>query len=302
MAKRHTKEEKTALLLAAGFTVQVVCEGNNNPAQRWTTPDGRTGAIEFAWRELRTLQNVSRETRDADVSRETSGREFHTALVTQIRKAGDKLPNLLLETFHTYNVAYFDERLDVPCVLITNPASPRALGDYTSRDEHGIESRIRIRPSLTKMGLRYIEHVLLHEMVHAWCHEVEQSEERSYKGHGPVFTAKCNEISKHLGLDLVEVSVKGRHGKPDSARWPMSAFPTEEAAVKYYGNVPKQKTTSAKELGPKLSKAIESHKHTIDLDDALQAVFAALAERTDDPAELVQAIERQLSELEETSA
>lgn len=222
----------------------------------------------------------------ANVSRETSGRAIQRALNAHIETHGEKLPQLLLTTFRTYNERFFDNLLETPCVLVTNPASPRALGDYCARDEHGLESRIRIRPNLTKRGLRYLEHVLLHEMVHAWVWEIQRERERSYRGHGPLFTAKANEISKALDLDLLDVAPKGRHKKPDAAQWPMSAFETEEAAHNYYGWAPKERVKRKPEaLAVTLATAVKKHKRPLSREaiaDALDATLAALADATND--------------------
>ncbi len=113
-------------------------------------------------------------------------------------------------------------------ILVTQTRAPNALGDYVGRDAQGIESRIRIAPSTAKRGERFAIDVLLHEMIHAWQKEVllgedESAEENSYRGHGPRFAARCNEIGAKLGLK--PVGVKNRDGLPDCAYWPMNVRP-----------------------------------------------------------------------------
>lgn len=174
--------------------------------------------------------NVSRETRTAKkVPRETSKRAVHVALASTIEANGTRLTRAMMQAFQAFNAEHFEGKLGLPCVMLTSPASPRAFADYIGRDEHGIESRIRIRPTIAEnQGETFMLDVLLHEMVHAWVAEVcapnmtaeQLKTENTYKGHGPVFCEKCNAIGKTL--NLAPVAVKGR-GAPDCARWPLNA-------------------------------------------------------------------------------
>lgn len=128
-------------------------------------------------------------------------------------------PAILYERFDAWNARFFGGRLQQALIMITNCAL-RALADYCPADVNGIRSRIRIAPHLwVKGGGRLLLDSLLHEMVHAWCHEIEQDIEPGYRGHGPKFAAKCNEIGAILGLP--DVAPKGRNGKPDCAHWPI---------------------------------------------------------------------------------
>ena len=146
--------------------------------------------------------------------------------------------------------ALFDGRILAAMVLLTPPSSARALADYVPKDPHGIVSRIRIAPSVANLGcLRYLSDVLLHEMVHAWCNEVEADPEVSYRGHGPKYTARANAIGAVLGLPKVFVkgripeaeaaavaeAMKDRGGEgaepPDSARWPLCVRPADYYAA-----------------------------------------------------------------------
>lgn len=147
----------------------------------------------------------------------------HKTTRTVVDAEGNPLAKELYLAFDEYNRAYFDGRLDVPFVLIAPTSSPRALGDAIDRDAHGLRSPIRIRPDVfMKGGLKLALDVLLHEMVHVWQYEVMHEKEDGYQGHGPIFTGKCNEIGKLLGLP--EVSVKARKGPP-SSQWPCSVRP-----------------------------------------------------------------------------
>lgn len=157
-------------------------------------------------------------------------RPIHAALARTINADGTEQAKRILEAFEELNATLFAGMLGIPFVLLAPPSSPRAHADYSWKDPHGIESVIRIRPSLLeKKGPEFVMDVLLHEMVHAWvaeCADLSESQkktERTYKGHGPAFANRCNEIGAKLGLD--EVSTKGRGGKPDCSAWPMCVRP-----------------------------------------------------------------------------
>lgn len=136
---------------------------------------------------------------------------------------GTKPAKDIYAAYNDYNRRFFADKLGVPFLLITQAKSARTLGDYIGRDEHGLESRIRISPAAVKRGPRFVKDVLLHEMIHAWQMEVEKDGENSYRGHGPKFAAECTRIGKRLGL--AAVGVKGRDGLPDCAHWPMIVRP-----------------------------------------------------------------------------
>ena len=102
----------------------------------------------------------------------------------------------------------------------------RAEGDYVAQDAHGIPSRIRIAPRIERYGNLYLLDVLLHEMVHAWQHEVLDDLENGYRGHGPRFCQKANEIGRKLGLG--PVAPKGRGGLPRPDSWPSNVRPPEK--------------------------------------------------------------------------
>lgn len=171
-------------------------------------------------------------------------------------------PAGLYTLFDTYNAVFFSGKLLQAILLITD-CPLRAWGDYCPADVNGLRSRIRLQPKLwTTANIRsdadwiYLGRlaadVLLHEMVHAWQYEIDGDMELGYRGHGPQFAAKCNEIGALLGL--APVSPKGRHGRPDCARWPMIVRP-----VDYYGDViPREKERAEpKKKTPKKTAAAE---------------------------------------------
>lgn len=135
-----------------------------------------------------------------------------------------------------WNRKHFDGRLNLPHIVFLEPKSARALGDHSTISGWGSRGQIRIRPSvfdgthkIVKPGLeyaegrvRFVEDILLHEMVHLYNAEVALLPERSYHGHGPAFAGKCNEIGSILGLP--EVGIK-RQKKPLCNYWPENVRP-----------------------------------------------------------------------------
>lgn len=134
-------------------------------------------------------------------------------LRTIVDTAGRPIVQHLYAKFDEFNRQHFDGKLGKPKIMLDNTG--RALGTYQPKDIHGIESRITVRKSLSTAEAT---DVLLHEMIHAWQHEVVGDLELGYRGHGPIFATKANEIGAKLGLPTV--GVRGRDGKPDCKYWP----------------------------------------------------------------------------------
>jgi hypothetical protein len=135
-----------------------------------------------------------------------------------IERDGDDAARVLYVAFDHFNAAFFDNRLGAPMILISATSSPRAAGDYTPRDVHGFESRIRISPAVGRQGWRYILGTLLHEMIHAHQHEQLSDNEKGNKGHGPKFCGKANAIGAVLGFP--PVAYRGRGGLERAETWP----------------------------------------------------------------------------------
>ena len=92
---------------------------------------------------------------------------------------------------------HFAGKLGKPLILVMQTKSARSLGDYTPRDVHGLDSRIRVAPATWKRGGMLLAlDTLLHEMVHAWAHEVAGDVELGYRGHGPRFAEKCTRLAQ----------------------------------------------------------------------------------------------------------
>lgn len=151
----------------------------------------------------------------------------HRAMRATIERDGDEAPRVLLAYFDAFNREHFSGLLGAPMILISPPGSPRAAGDYTPRDPHGFVSRIRIAPAVFRQGWRYVLGTLLHEMVHAYQHEVAQDIEKGHKGHGPGFAARANLIGAVLGFPPCEpkpttraARALGRGDTPRAEDWP----------------------------------------------------------------------------------
>jgi SprT-like family len=154
-------------------------------------------------------------------------RAAHVATRAQAEAEGSKLVAALYAAFDAFNATYFAGELAAPLVVATF-TSPRAFADACERDANGLRSIIRMHPSTLRKGDTFVADVLLHEMIHVWQFEVAKDREDGYRGHGPKFADKCNELGALLGLP--PVSPKGRKGLPDCASWPLCVRPSG-----YYG-------------------------------------------------------------------
>lgn len=132
----------------------------------------------------------------------------------------------LLQKADEFKSKFFVPGFQIPEIKIGLPTSPRASwGQYLHRGDHGMVGEIIINSRLftnevdgvvhidgTEVGfLRFLDDVLLHQLVHGYMHTVLGDPESTYRGHGPRFTKKCNDIGFELGLRSV------RHAKSKSA-------------------------------------------------------------------------------------
>lgn len=145
----------------------------------------------------------------------------------------------LVGRWQEYNDSYFGGRLSQPLILCGS-TPPRALGecvrlgDVEHRSQITINRRIvvGISPNVNRpwpaLGcVRFVEDILLHEIVHQYTLEIG-GETASYRGHGQVFCRHCNRIGGELGLKQVVVKRRGRQqrGWPEGNRWPHNVRPT----------------------------------------------------------------------------
>lgn len=142
----------------------------------------------------------------------------------------------LYDQWENYNQRFFGGEMVTPYIMFSAPGFAQALGDCSEISAFGGRSQIRLRESVLtgrhrlvrpeeeyKEGrFRYVADIVLHEMVHQWQQEVTGKKELSYKGHGPTFRDKCNEIGRELGLGPVRVAkARGKDRElPSCAEWP----------------------------------------------------------------------------------
>lgn len=157
-------------------------------------------------------------------------RAAHVAIARQVELQGHDMARALYAAAREYNALFFGGALLPSFVEITPAGSLRALADYRPRSMEGVESHVRVGHKALKKGGRFVLDCLLHELVHAYQHEILEDLEPGYRGHGPKFTAECNRIGALLGLP--PVYTKGRGG-PNCATWPMCVRPAG-----YYGEEP----------------------------------------------------------------
>jgi Domain of unknown function (DUF4326) len=150
-----------------------------------------------------------------------------------------------------FNETYFGGELVPPFLAFEEPGHTTCYGEYSTVSAFGGSGQIMIRPSLlagtlqhfrkgnrNKKGMRrFMDQVLLHEMIHQWQHEVngtDLGEFANYGGHGDTFSAKANEIGARLELPPVRLRNKKSHSRdtadlPSPSQWPHNVTP-----VSYY--------------------------------------------------------------------
>jgi hypothetical protein len=153
------------------------------------------------------------------------------ALRSVIERDGTEVPRGLYIALDRFNREHFDRTLPAVTILVTNPGSPRTMGDHIGLDVHGIAYRVRIAPAAVRRGPRFLEDILFHELVHVAAAMADEPEP-GYQGHGPKFAARCNGIGARLGLPPVGARPRGRAALPDCAQWPINVRPAG-----YYGDV-----------------------------------------------------------------
>jgi hypothetical protein len=116
-----------------------------------------------------------------------------------------------------YNGEYFGGELAEPFLAFEEPGHSTCYGEYSTVSAFGGSGQIQIRPSLLAGTLqhfrrgnkyregmaRFMDQVLLHEMIHQWQVEVNGTspgEFKNYGGHGSTFSQKANAIGARLEL------------------------------------------------------------------------------------------------------
>jgi hypothetical protein len=141
----------------------------------------------------------------------------------------------LYSNWEAWNLRFFRSALVPAVILLNGPESTLCYGDCSTESGFGCGSQIRIRPSILEGTLehlrggnrdpeglmRFAEDVLLHEMIHQLVFEQGLNPDRSYNGHGPVFSSIANDIGEQLGLPPVRRTNKSRDGdEPSPSQWP----------------------------------------------------------------------------------
>lgn len=144
----------------------------------------------------------------------------------------------LRDHWHEVNAAYFGGAMALPYVTLTEPSTPRILGQCCPVSSWGSRLEIRIRPSLMEGTYPHLQgpeqgrflfaaDVLTHEAIHQWQMEITGQREGSYHGHGPGFAEKANEIGTALGLPPVVARNRKGSDAPRAANWPHNVRPPE---------------------------------------------------------------------------
>jgi hypothetical protein len=147
----------------------------------------------------------------------------------------------LFKNWRTWNGEHFESRLEPPYLLLAEPSTPRRYGDCGPLSGFGGRSQIRIRPSLVRGSHphvepgerfqsgrdRFVDDILLHEMIHQWQFEVLGDSEPAYCGHGPLFRDVANRIGAVLGLSPVRDCKRRGSDRdlPSCSQWPHNVRP-----------------------------------------------------------------------------
>ena len=153
----------------------------------------------------------------------------------------------LYDLWEEWNEEFFEGRMVPALVQLTDPGQTHCYGSCSTYSGlAGIRSSIKLRSSILDGTLRdlkngsrnpeglrrFLEDVLLHEMIHQYHFEVTGQEDASYSGHGPAFSAKATEIGAKLGLPRVGRSCKKRDcadkGLESPSQWPHDVRPHPE--------------------------------------------------------------------------
>jgi hypothetical protein len=167
------------------------------------------------------------------------------ALIREYARSQEGYDARLYDLWDRWNEEFFEGRMVPSLIQLTDPGQTQCYGCCTTFSGlAGIQSAIKIRPSILDgtlrdlkhgnrdpQGLRrFLEDVLLHEMVHQWHHEVTgETDPPDYRGHGPAFSTKVNEIGDRLGLPRVgRTRMKRDHeekGLQSPQHWPHNVRP-----------------------------------------------------------------------------
>ena len=147
-------------------------------------------------------------------------RKAKRALGEVVARAGEGPLGQLYEWYREDNERLFGGRLAPDPWINRSRLGGERRGDYTPKDELGMQSRIRLSSRVMREPLQTRRWALRHEMVHAACYELYPDDKPgSYKGHGDRFAEICNRLGVALGIPKVGRS-GNKEGLPDAATWP----------------------------------------------------------------------------------
>jgi len=157
------------------------------------------------------------------------------------RDHGERYSARLFDLWDKWNERYFDALMTPALILLDEPGSPTLYGQCSLYSGlAGCRCQIQLRPSILAGTLRdlrhgsrnpeglrrFLEDVLLHEMIHQYHFEITGDDDASYGGHGPAFSGKANEIGEELALPRVRRTCKSRDGDaPSPSQWPYNVRP-----------------------------------------------------------------------------
>lgn len=170
--------------------------------------------------------------------------ELRQSIRRYAKEHGDRYSARLFDLWEEWNERYFGGLMTPAVILLDEPGQTKCYGQCSLFSGlAGIRSQIQIRPSILDGTLRdlckgtknpeglrrFLEDVLLHEMIHQWQFEITGQGDDSYSGHGPAFSAKANEIGEKLGFPHVGRTCKKRDhkdkGLQSPSQWPHNVRP-----------------------------------------------------------------------------
>jgi SprT-like family len=142
-----------------------------------------------------------------------------------------------------WNARHYESVMVPPIIVLNEPGTPQLYGSCGPVSGWGAKSEIRIRPSLLRGThphlqagerfepgrRRFVDDVLLHEMIHQWQQEISGLRDEAYHGHGPAFRDVCNRIGAELGVPPVRTcKQRGADAHlPSCSQWPHNVRPPE---------------------------------------------------------------------------
>jgi len=138
----------------------------------------------------------------------------------------------LVRSWETFNENFFEGEMTTPLILLSDPGSDDEESDWIGAYDHkdgisyiGISTSLfhslteQDSPEFEEIKFKFIEDILIHEMVHQLIEETGAYDvnEQQYLGHGHKFAEVCNRVGEKIGLSPVYVNQR-----PYCFAWPDS--------------------------------------------------------------------------------